>query len=1152
MSTTTDSDPEHFRKSYQKALAQTVSDESFNARSLGDLTRTLSDEESLAAPIVDGKLKQVLLDTLDDEQMGEKFIDFYPQNIEQFDREGDTKDENWTDSDEYADFFPISEDEAADRLDESGVPGRYEIVKLLGTGATGQVFAVKDNNLDRMLAVKFMHPKDVDKAEKNDRFLDEAATTAQLDHPNILPVHNLDYTDGAVPFFTMRLADGMSLEEAIAKKNFFGNSVIDSNLRKIEIILKVCDAIAYAHSKDIVHNDIKPGNIMVGEYGDVLVLDWGTSTTVEQRQAEQAKILGTPMYMSPEQARKECSDELSDIYCIGSTFMHLMTGRFPLYSDDAETFWQLKCDGYHKQFSEEELRVIPPRLAAIIEHCIAADRNERYQSVQELINDLDAFLKGEPVSVYQDPLADQLKRVYRRNKKTLAVIGLCAICAGLLGYFIYLEKLKELSEWTLVYENDFDNYTTASFSSEWKVMFMPGWDYETRVFLDPKEAKLWQLKDGQLYANVNAYSRNNGVSNLISNIQSSGNLKVTWEVTSLETARDMSMFIGGNDRFNAYHFHIAGFARNDQIRLTKYRTVEALDICTLNEPLRPNIAYQFTAQKIGPTVQLYLNDQLLIDYTDPIPYVGPEHEAFGFEVTDNNHLMIDNIRVWNQPLPQKINPIIIADDYFSHGHFDLALKTYRDILDTYPDSDMAAPALFRSTQCMQALEQDTDALIHLQQFLNTYTEHEYAIHAFINICSIHVDNSNWGKLEKHVRQHADSFKGRDELRWLYQSIGMHIAMKHGLTGERLEDPEHIRETIAAALEDLHFYTEHLGEIIEEERLAVYEQAKTELKKLGYYQDIIDLLPGTYHAVGAHLMLDQLDQATAMAPYGILVIRRHIEDENWDYIQPLLNHPAVEWERVIGRDRKLAEAVAPFASSNHYAHQLLAKPVSPPLTAEERLAARPNDFDTLVQLGRYEEARQLYENKQHINGKSWQYAQLLILMGEEDAVINSDNDNYAGVTKLKAYASKGLRQWMKGNKDAARKTFAEARAYAGPYLDDYTSYRILPVYLEWFEHRDEQRLHDDLMAFADEYQGRYNNSVRKRVEILLGLREPEPVTNPDRGLDTNGHFTQALRKIYSGDYQAAIDHFQETEYAYDGDRQLFEEYALQQLKEMLNE
>ncbi|NRA40052.1 MAG: protein kinase, partial [Planctomycetes bacterium] len=712
----------------------------------------------------------------------------------------------------------------------------YEIQNLLGNGATGQVFAVKDNNLDRVLAVKFMHPKDVEKAGRNDKFIAEAAVSAKLDHPNILPIHDLDYTDGCIPFFSMRLASGQSLEEAIKDKHAFTGTRLDIIFKKVDAMIKVCEATAYAHSKGIVHSDIKPGNIMIGEYGDVLLVDWGTGTTIEQRAEQENKILGTPIYMSPEQSRKECCDQLSDIYCIGTTLLHLITGRFPIYSDDIDTFWNLKKEGWYQKFNNQERHDIPPPLAAIIEHCLEPDRDLRYQSVNDALKDLRNFQKGEVVSVYHDPIIAQVKRIAKKNKKALSIAAVCCACVVIVGYFIYLEKLKEMSHWHQIYQSDMSGPIDGKFAADWTTYNMLGWTINNITEGELKKASLWSLADNKLFTDP---LEHNGCSAIVSNIQSTGNLKVSWTAhTGREHARDLNMFIAGNNRYDSYLFHIGGFGRADQIRLTKYTSVQTLDIHTLEQELLPQHSYHFTAIKAGPTVQLYMNNKLIIDYTDPIPFVGPQHENFGFETAQVPYA-ISNITAWNQPLPQKISPMIIADDYFSHGHFQLALETYDDIRSNY--SNMAAVALFRSAQCLYKLDKKVDAQFRLKQFMKSYPGHVYQAHAYSSLCTISLDQGNWKELNELLSGSGKEFNHLKEVAWLRHIITNAIADKFHLKNNSCEiDDAH--KTVLTAYQEIRKLEQYFTQAMDDYQIGAHAGICKHLENMGRYQEIIDLYP----------------------------------------------------------------------------------------------------------------------------------------------------------------------------------------------------------------------------------------------------------------------------------------------------------------------
>ncbi len=224
---------------------------------------------------------------------------------------------------------------------------RFEILDEVGRGGTGRVYAMRDHSLDRTIAVKFLKGKKTNTARAGikNRFLHEARVTAGLQHPNIMPVYDIGVTGSGKLFFTMKKIDGCTLGDAIRaeQREEPVAEELSSVEGKVRVFLKVCDAIAYAHHRGFVHQDIKPDNIMLGEFGEVLVLDWGSAVRRRGRNDKLAKQLhGTPAFMSPEQARREDVDERSDIYCIGASLFHSLLLRHPTWAEDAEVFWEKK------------------------------------------------------------------------------------------------------------------------------------------------------------------------------------------------------------------------------------------------------------------------------------------------------------------------------------------------------------------------------------------------------------------------------------------------------------------------------------------------------------------------------------------------------------------------------------------------------------------------------------------------------------------------------------------------------------------------------------------------------------------------------------------------------------------------------------------
>ena len=300
--------------------------------------------------------------------------------------------------------------------------GKYVTKHKIATGGMGVIYHVFDQDFERDSAMKVIVPAITCDAVALDSFMREARITAQLEHPNIIPVHDLGYLPGHGVFFTMKLMQGQPLidllrqieigdGEFIQKYNFF---------TLLSIFRRVCDAVAFAHSRGIVHRDIKPHNIMIGDFGEVVLMDWGlakriseeeppaagmTSTSGNAQATEMGVIKGSPAYMPPEQAhgRVDEFDQRSDIFLLGATLYHIFTFYPPYLGDDIyDIIKQAQVCNFvpPNEMPTGRLR-IPDELCGIIMRCMAADRGDRYQKVEELTADLDTLLRGAMIVDHQ-------------------------------------------------------------------------------------------------------------------------------------------------------------------------------------------------------------------------------------------------------------------------------------------------------------------------------------------------------------------------------------------------------------------------------------------------------------------------------------------------------------------------------------------------------------------------------------------------------------------------------------------------------------------------------------------------------------------------------------------------------------------------------
>ncbi|HSC85912.1 MAG TPA: serine/threonine-protein kinase, partial [Polyangiaceae bacterium] len=266
---------------------------------------------------------------------------------------------------------------------------RFRFDALLGEGGTGRVYAVFDEDLEREVAVKVV-PRSGTSAEE--AFAREARVTSSLSHPNVPPVFDVGRVAQGY-YLTLPRIRGRSLRALIDEARERGEPSALPTSELVEVFLKVCDALAYAHDHGVVHQDIKPANIMIGNYGEVMLVDWGAASVVGQRHGDRP-VTGTPAYMAPEQARGVTENPTLDVYALGATLFHSLLLRKPLVEKDPARFWQRKDSGELDFPTRQELSSYPRALLAIARRAMSARPVDRYASVPELAQALRDFASG--------------------------------------------------------------------------------------------------------------------------------------------------------------------------------------------------------------------------------------------------------------------------------------------------------------------------------------------------------------------------------------------------------------------------------------------------------------------------------------------------------------------------------------------------------------------------------------------------------------------------------------------------------------------------------------------------------------------------------------------------------------------------------------
>ena len=353
--------------------------------------------------------------------------------------------------------FASRRDGGSPRPDSMDAPtGRYSILRPHAKGGLGEVSLARDEELRREVAVKLLQERYATDAGNRARFVAEAEITGNLEHPGIVPVYGLGVTPEGRPFYAMRFIRGDSLRDAAIQ---FHNERRAPSDRRLELrkllgrFIDVCEAIEYAHTRGVVHRDLKPGNIMLGRFGETLVVDWGLAKSVGRDEPDRSALstirpsgsgsssrtsfgsaLGTPAYMSPEQAsgRIDALGPASDVFGLGATLYFVLTGRPPIEGRNAE---QVIARAKEGDFPPPR-RVnpgVPKQLNALCLKAMAFQPEDRYASPRELAEDVERWLADAEVLAFPDSPLRKCFRWVRRNSHWVAataVVALLAIASG--------------------------------------------------------------------------------------------------------------------------------------------------------------------------------------------------------------------------------------------------------------------------------------------------------------------------------------------------------------------------------------------------------------------------------------------------------------------------------------------------------------------------------------------------------------------------------------------------------------------------------------------------------------------------------------------------------------------------------------------------
>ena len=584
---------------------------------------------------------------------------------------------------------------------------KYIFRKSLGRGGMKMVIQVKDRDTMRDIAMAVFPDAANRPASESRRFIDEARITASLEHPNIVPVHDIGIDATGAPYFTMKLLRGETLASILKKLRAGDPEYIERYPLEqlLRIFNKVCDAVSFAHSKGVIHLDLKPENIQISDFGEVLLMDFGLAKVISKADEDlqkEAPVIenktyipgvtidgvtkGTPGYMAPEQAagKNSLKDFRTDVYSLGAILYSIATCENPLSSQG--DMKQMMLDTVNGRIipprERTPERMIPGALEAVIQKAMSVQLPNRYQSVKELREEIRAFLNGFATRAEKAGPAKQFLLFIRRNKITFPAITISILLLLGISFYAIRESGKQKSGLVELYSDD---YTDGRIDAQNYAFYNSTLTSEVPAWSISKDGIKMQSREWFFLDKLNMGAGERVVLQFVPEKDASIRL-------ALHTVIEPLTY--GWDNPEGYTVVLGGFNGSLDIIYRNEKRGSGTVLASSDSKIVPGKLNTVTITREYKDFSIQINNNSIQKASDIFPLPVNNNGAFG--ISANGNVLLKSMEIYRIALPEKASPLIAGDVLLQRKYYNDAIEQYMTIAENYKTGPITDEALIKA------------------------------------------------------------------------------------------------------------------------------------------------------------------------------------------------------------------------------------------------------------------------------------------------------------------------------------------------------------------------------------------------------------------------------------------------------------------------